>query len=93
MGNNNSRKTLCANASTRNIRLPTMCLSVTVFDILLAASEQNCLPRVAALSLRLSPQVFKLDSVRVIFEIRKEVAALGLFEQRFNGLRRNHDEN
>ncbi len=93
MGNNNSRKTLCANASTRNIRLPTMCLSVTVFDILLVASEQNCLPRVTALSLRLSPQVFKLDSVRVIFEIRKEVAALGLSEQRFKGLRRNHDEN
>ncbi len=93
MGNNNSVKMLCANASTRNIRLPTMCLSVTVFDILLAASEPNCLPRVTALSLRLSPQVFKLDSVRVIFEIRKEVAALGLFEQWFKGLSWACDEN
>ena len=93
MVNNNSVKMLCANASTRNIRLPMMCLSVTAFDIPLAASEPNWLPWVTAVYLRLSLQPFKLDSARVIFEIRKEVAALGLFEQRFKGLSWTCDKN
>ena len=80
----------CRHISTRR---PMMCLSVPVFDISLAASEPNCLPQGTAVSLRLSPQVFKQDSVRVVFEIRKEVAALGLFEQRFKGLSWTCDEN
>ena len=85
MVNNNSVKMLCANASTRNIRLPMMYGYVTVFDIPLPASEPNGLAQAIAVSERVSIQLFKQDSVRVIYETRKEVVALATFEQWFKG--------
>ena len=68
------------------------CLYVTAFDIPLAASELNWLPQVTAVYLRLSLQLFKLDSVRAIYETRKEVVALAAFEQWFKGLSWKHDD-
>ncbi len=85
MVNNDSVRTLSASGSTRNTRLPMMYGYVTVFDIPLPASEPNGLAQAIAVSERVSIQLFKQDSVRVIYETRKEVVALATFEQWFKG--------
>lgn len=86
-------KTPCANASTRNTKRPMTCLSVTVFDTPRVASELSWLPQVTAVWLRVSPQGFKQDSVRVRYETRKEVVVWATFEQWYKGLSQPYGEN